>query len=179
MGDTTPTNKKHEWFRLSKSCAIFIMIYLSVIILLSSIVLILILLKRVDCVNELPPFSQSIILAIASSLLGASLSYSRKLYKACINLDMIEPIEPTDQIRQVGIISYYLLRPLYSACLSVISCVAMKSSTEFITKGGAINENFPYLVIIVSFFVGYSSSHFIDSLEAKGKKFTENIFSNK
>ena len=89
---------------------------------------------------------------------------------------MVEPVDQSDMIRQLGIFAYYLSRPLYSACLSVITCLVLKSGTEFITKDGGINSNFPYIVMIIAFFVGYSSSDFIDYLEIKGKRVVQSVF---
>lgn len=169
-------NKKHEWFRLTKSSAQFLLCYLCLLILISSGFLITLLIEEINPFKKLSIFSLSIVAAITTSVLGSSIYYSRKLYKACINLDMLLPNDMNDKIRQLGVISYYLLRPLFSACLSLIACIALRSGTEFITKDGGINQNFPYLIMIVSFFVGYSSSDFIDYLEIKGRKVVQGVF---
>jgi hypothetical protein len=171
-------NKKHEWFRLGKKPAQFILVYLLLIGLISIVLLVSMLIKETNPFPQIEVFSTSIIYSIAASLIGSSIYYSRKMYKACINLDMIKPNGDGDEIREIGVIYYYISRPLYSACLGVIACVALRSGTELITKDGAINNNFPYLILIVAFFVGYSSADFIDSLEAKGKQVVQGVFSS-
>lgn len=168
-------NKKHEWFRLTKQRATLLLIYLISITILSSISLIFLIIDEINPFKSLSIFSLSIISAIATSLVGSSIYYSRKLYKACINQDMLIPQNESDKFRQLGVTSYYLSRPLYSACLSIVACIALRTGTEFISSNGVLNPKFPYLVMIISFFVGYSSSDFIDELEAKGKKVVNGV----
>jgi hypothetical protein len=147
----TMENKKHEWFRLKKSGAKAVLIYFIILIVISLTSLLFISVEEINPLRRLSIFSFSIIAAIITSILGSSIFYSRKLYKACINLDMVEPMSESDKVRQLGIIMYYSVRPLYSAALSVITCIALRSSTEFITKDGGINGNFPLSNDIIIF----------------------------
>jgi hypothetical protein len=171
-------NKKHEWFRLNQKAAKGILVYLLIIGIASLLLLVSMLIDEINPVKNLKVFSRSIVFSVVTSLMGSSIFYSRKMYKACINLDMVEPKVDTDRIRQTGVMYYYFSRPIYAACLGVIACVALRSGTEFITKDGGINENFQFLVLIISFFVGYSSGDFIDYLEVKGKQVVQGVFNN-
>ncbi|MGE9313294.1 hypothetical protein ACLOAU_16715 [Niabella sp. CJ426] len=169
------TNKKHQWFRLTKGRANFLLFYLLFITGISASMLAVVLIEEINFLKKLSIFSTSILLAIFSALVGAGIYYSRKLYKACINQDMLIPLTETDRIRQLGVTVYYVSRPIYAACLSIIVCVALRSGAEFISTGGTLNEKFPYLIILIGFFVGYSSSEFIDDLELKGKNIVGGI----
>jgi glucan phosphoethanolaminetransferase (alkaline phosphatase superfamily) len=173
-----PINKKHVWFRLTKTRANVLLFYLLFITLISSASLATILIKETNLFKGLSVFSLSVVSVIISSLIGAGLYYSRKLYKACINQDMLFPQSETDSIRQLGVTFYYISRPIYAACLSLIVCVALRSGAEFISPGGELNEKYPYLVMLIGFFVGYSSSDFIDDLESKGKNIVGGIIKN-
>lgn len=146
--NSSEVNLKHEWFRLTKQRARLLLIYLSSITILSFAALILILVKEISPFSTLSIFSVSLISSIITSLLGSSICYSRKLYKSCINQDMLTPQNDDDKIKQLGVTSYYLSRPLYSACLSLISCIAIRSGTEFISLGGVLNEKYIYLVML-------------------------------
>jgi len=169
------TNKKHEWFRLTKQRAGFILLFLFFVMIMSAGLTASLLITEINPFKGLSLISLSVIGGLAASLLGSSIYYSRKLYKACINQDMLIPQNDNDSIRQLGITYYYLLRPLYSACLSLIATIALRSGAEFITSNGSINEKFPYLTMLICFFVGYSSSDLIDDLEVRGKRVVTGI----
>jgi len=126
--------------------------------------------------GNLEIFQRSLLGAVVAGVLGSSIYYSRKLYQACISLDIYEPLGVHQTVRQMGIVFYFLLRPLYAAGLSIVACVVTKSGADFITNANDVNENFPYLVIVLCFFVGYSAGDLIDHLEIKGKKVVEGIF---
>lgn len=168
-------NKKHEWFRLTKKRARIILLFLFIIMIGSGTMTTCLMIAEINPFKYLSITSLSIIGGLASSFLGSSIYYSRKLYKACINQDMLTPESENDFVRQLGVTYYYLMRPFYSACLSLIATIALRSGAEFITTNGSINDKFPYLTMLICFFVGYSSSDLIDDLESRGKKVVSGI----
>ncbi len=55
----------------------------------------------------------TIIASLAAGITGCSIYYTRKLYKWCINADIGALANfPEDCYRQIGLIVYYMLRPL-------------------------------------------------------------------
>jgi hypothetical protein len=109
-------------------------------------------------------------------MLGSSIFYIRKLYKACINLDIVEPSSNEDNIRQIGIIFYYTLRPIFSIGLGVLLFLSFKIGVSAMVKSPELNDGFVYSCMFFSFFMGYSSGDVIDKLEKVGKNIVKKSF---
>jgi hypothetical protein len=110
-----------------------------------------------------------------SSLAGATIFYIRKLYKACINLDIVEPLSPEDRIRQVGVFFYFFLRPAFSIVLSLVTIILIKSGIVLLTENSNIKSEFLLFSSVISFFVGFSCGDYIDKLEVFGKNIVNKV----
>lgn len=168
-------NSKHAWFRLSHRNAKKLLTYFIILITLGLILSLLIILDGVKLFGETSILNRAIFGSMATSLLGSSIYYCRKLYKACINLDMIFPENEKDQIRQSGVILYFILRPVFSICFSVLTVLIIKSGIFLISECNGVKENFIFCLMTICFFIGYSSGDFIDVLEDNGKKIIKKV----
>lgn len=168
-------NTKHEWFRLTYNNAKSLFVYLILLLIISVVLTLLVVVDNAVLMDNITILNRSFLGAIATSLLGATIFYSRKLYKACINLDMTIPQNETDKFRQLGIVHYFVLRPLFAIGLAILTVLLIKSGIYVMTDNATIKENFVFIVMVICFFVGYSAGDFIDVLEVRGKKVVENI----
>ena len=168
-------NSKHDWFRLTYGNTKKLMAYFITLILIGLSVSLLIVTEWFQLLNGWSILNKAIIGSMSMSLLGSSIFYGRKLYKAAINLDMILPINNSDNFRQLGIIYYFILRPLFSVCFAVLTVLIVKSGIYFVSDSNGIKENFIFGLMVISFFIGYSSGDFIDVLEENGKKVVKTI----
>src|SRR5690606_30035740 len=102
----------------------------------------------------------------------------KKLYKACISLDVVQPICDEDHIRQSGVIFYFVLRPIFSIGLGLLLYLSFKIGVSAMVTTTDLDDGFLYSCMFFSFFIGYSSGDVLDKLEKVGKNFVENSFDN-
>lgn len=169
-------NKKNEWFKLSKSSRTFLFIILTLFLLLSTSYAGYLVFFKDEMIKTFKIEQVSILGCITFSLLGSSIFYIRKLYKSCINLDVVEPETNEDKIREVGVIFYYLLRPIFSIGLAFLLYISLKIGVNAMTKNSILEDGFVYTCMFFSFFIGYSSGDVIDKLEKVGKNIVEKSF---
>ncbi len=132
---------------------------------------------RLNCfVQSYNIINTSLFCAIIFSSLGGSLYYIRKLYKACINLDVVNPISESDYIREVGVFFYFFLRPIFSIAISIIFFVSMINLMMNFVESPKIAANFPYTIMFLTFFIGYSAGNVIDKFEKMGKDIASKSF---
>lgn len=148
------------------------MIYFIVLIVLGLTASLMVIFDNDAFVANLTIINKAMVGAMSTSLMGSSIFYGRKLYKASINLDMVSPANANqgDDFRQLGIIYYFILRPLFALCFSVLTVLVIKSGVHFVSDSDVVKENFIFALMVISFFIGYSSGDFIDGLEETGRK---------
>lgn len=169
-------NEKNEWFKLNKCGRIFLYWYLGILLMISLILVVLDILFRDELINLLGIDKVATISCIIFPLFGSCIFYIRKLYKACINLDIVEPKSSEDDIRQSGIIFYFILRPIFSIGFGIILFLSLKIGISAIVKSPEINDGFIYTCSFFSFFIGYSAGDVIDKFEKVGKEIVTSIF---
>lgn len=166
-------NPKHEWFKVSKASIYFLYTYLFTLLLISGGALFRSLYEFES--SSAAMFHRALLVGLESSVMGAAIFYIRKLYKACINLDILHPQTEEDKIRAIGIFFYFFLRPFFAACFSIIGLLLLKSGIELLSESIALKKNFYYSAAIGSFVIGYSSGDFIDKLEEIGKSVVSKV----
>jgi hypothetical protein len=173
-------SEKQLWFKISRKSIKCLYIYYGTLIIIGliSVIFLLINLNRENKYVELSIFSTALLTAIAMSLLACSMSYIRKLYKSCINLDISLPENNTDSIRQIGVLAYFFLRPVFALALGTLLIITFKAGISSMAKCDELSEKFVYLSVFFAFFVGYSIGDIIDIFEEKGKKIITKIFNN-
>jgi hypothetical protein len=168
-------NDKNIWFKLSKSSAKRLLAYYGIILIISlstSVYLVVNYQMR----DDVSIFMKALLSAIAFSVVGNSVFYVRKLYKACINLDISHPENTLDEIRQLGVVMYFLLRPLFSVVFAILMLIIFKAGISFMTTNGELSEGFIFTCMFFGFFVGYSAGDIVDVLETTGKSVVNKIF---
>lgn len=169
-------NKKNEWFKLNKGNRTFLFVYMSILLFVSTTLAIIIVLLKDEIIKQLNIEKVAILSCLIFSLLGSSIFYIRKLYKACINLDIVETNCDEDKIRQTGIIFYFFLRPIFSIGLGLLLFLSFKIGVSTMVKTPELNDGFVYSCMFFSFFIGYSSGDVIDKLEKVGKDIVQKSF---
>ncbi len=159
-----------EWFKISRNNLKWLYVYLSVLLLTSLVLTIITLLYE----STMSCFSISQISLIgggATALMGSSMFYLRKLYKSSIKKLMEEPVDNDGKIRELGILFYYYLRPIFAICFSVLFHLALKSSIAIISVSELIlDSGMIYLTMTVSFFIGFAAGDMITRIESYSKE---------
>ncbi len=168
---------KNEWFKLSTKSINWLIFIFSLFLLIGLVsILTLILNLSKDNFLGLTIFEQGIYFSICMALLGSSLFYFRKLYKACINLDIALPINTQDNIRQIGIFTYFVLRPIFAVIFSIILSFALKESLNIMVNNPEISSGFIFANMLLGFYCGYASGDLVDFFEKTSKKTIEAFF---
>jgi len=160
--------EKQTWFKMTKNVALLIFLYYVFLIGIFAFLFI----RSIFIFppeNENVLFRNTILSSIYISILGASVFYIRKLYKACINADLANPETYQDKIRQLGVSFYFFLRPIFASIFSIVILFALKSGAGIMTASKSLTTDFFYVAILICFFVGYSAGDFIDRFELIGK----------
>lgn len=168
-----------EWFILSFKSIIGILSYYIIVFLLGITLSIVILFENNPFFSHLSIMNQTIFGSIGITFVGSSIFYIRKLYKSCIKCEISFPIDKNDKLRQIGVMSYFLFRPLFSLCFTILVILGLKSGIFIIaSKNIELEVGFMYLSMFFSFFVGFSSGFFLNILESAGIEILSKLFSN-
>ncbi len=166
---------KEEWFQLSKSNIYFLFSY-NIILLIFGILLAIIILSDLSLVVNYSITVKAIIGGVGFSLIGSTIFYTRKLYKACIKDLIISPSDTNNNFT-IGVLFYFILRPIFAVAFSVLTILILKGSVNVVTfEETQLNEGFIYLALIFSFFGGYSAGKFLTGLEKKGDNIIGQLF---
>jgi hypothetical protein len=110
---------------------------------------------------------RTLIGSFSMALCGSSIFYTRKLYKISFNPDILDTTSNEYKFILATFI-YFIARPIFSIAFSLILFIGVKSGTIMISQNDIdFNERFIYLMMFISFFVGFSSGSFIKKLESK------------
>ncbi len=168
--------KKKNWFKFSSKRAFGIFIYYSILFSFSMFFAITGILNE-SFLTKLTITQKSIISGASFAVLGAVIFYSKKIYKACINLDFDIAKSEEDKIREFGITVYFILRPLFSIIFSLLLIISLKLGCKIVTINETIlNQGFLYISSFLSFFVGYSSGDVLDIFGDNSKTLMNKIF---
>ena len=161
--------KSDSLYELSKRKLIFLFTYYTLILIfgLAGSIFVIINLGSGFTIEKLLKHTLLASFSITSML--CSIQYIRRLYNACIT-DRI--IEITAQFREIGNLTYFLLRPLFALGFTIVMIFSLLSGM-FIVAGSLdyiINEKFLYLCAILSSFIGFSPGHMLDKFETIAEK---------
>jgi hypothetical protein len=166
-----------EWFKLSyRSIVILFVIYCG-FILIGLALSIVVVLHEYSFVNPYPILMKAVLGSFGISLVGSSLFYSRKLYKASIGQQVSQPQPSDDSLRQLGVFMYFLLRPIFALCFAFLIILFFKVSLLIVAvKDQTFSDGFIYLSMFMSFFAGFSSGDILQVLEEIGRTRMERFF---
>lgn len=170
-----------EWFLLSrKKIKCLIWYYLILFFVGLALTLFSLLYESFSLPVELTISMISIIGGFGTALLGSSIFYLRKLYKASINKEMTTPTSEDEKIRELGVYTYYFLRPIFALGFSILIHIALKASVHIITvKETRLTEGFVYLMMFLSFFAGFAAGDLITYFESRGAEWVTKTFKNR
>jgi len=156
-----------EWFKLSTGNLRFLFIYYILTLVAGLAISIFALFCPHLPINIA---FRSMIGGFGMSLVGSTVFYLRKLYKSSIKKYVSIPQTDDEKIRAVGVFVYFFLRPWFAIVFSLLILVILKSSIHSVTtKETQFNEGLIYLMMIISFFVGFAAGDVIIYLESKAK----------
>jgi hypothetical protein len=128
------------------------------------------------CIN-LSVFNNSVMGGLGAALLGSSIFYIRKLYKATLNDNITISLNSNDSIKRLGTGIYFIARPFFSMSFSILLIVGLRAGFIISSKSQiSLDDGFIYVVMFLSFFVGFLSGKFIKYLENEGEKIITSKF---
>ncbi len=167
-------NPKNEWFKLKPTNIKWLFSYYVILLIIGIVYIVWFINDKIDSVDTLK-IRDIFFISIVFSVLGSVLFYIRKLYKACINSDMVTPVGNTDSVRELGVIFYFILRPVFALIFCLLTLFIIKSGISILSEGNLNNNRFFYFSIITSFIIGYSCGDYIDQIERIGKRVVERV----
>ena len=165
-----------DWFKLSKNKAKFIFIYYGFIFLIGLYFTGLSILHFRFLANY-KVTEVALIGSMGIALVGSIMFYSKKLYKAFINLELSEPLDDDDKLREFGITLYYILRPIFSLAFAMLLVITLKTACKIITvEEELLDVGFIYLTMFFSFFCGFASGDVLDILQDISSEIVNKVF---
>ncbi len=111
---------------------------------------------------------------------GSAIYYTRKLYKSCFQDSKLEIIKTGYYKEKLATMVYFVSRPIFSAIFAILLIIGMKSGIIFSSENKVdLSERFVYLVMFLSFFLGFLSGKFINKLENNGTKYLDRSLKEK
>lgn len=159
--------QKHDLslMRLHVGDVIGLFIYYLILLIAAT----LFLLSKILTSTESTAMTQfdAIACVISASICGATIFYSRKLYKASINNSY--EFLPNNEISpsRIGTIFFFILRPIFGAVFSMVVYALWRASVHASTEGGGTPREFIFVVIPIGFFAGFSAGRLIEQFEDK------------
>ena len=168
-----------EWYKLSQTKLKILYSYYLLVFIFGIVITIITLLNE-SLLLKFTITMSSIIGGIGCALIGSTIFYLRKLYKASINLDFSEPNSVDDKIREIGVYYYYFLRPIFSIGFSLFVNVVLRTGVSVVTiTESNLSFGFIYMVMFLSFFAGFASGDLIAYIESKSNNVLSNIIKDK
>lgn len=165
--DKEETTRVKDWYKLSDKQFWSLIIYYAILLVIGLIICYNVLLYETLYTNS-PLTKVALWGGIGTSVIGCTIFYLRKLYKAAINNRFMAPIDTLEKTRSYGVFLYYFLRPLFAVCFAFLIHISIKSSVAIITvEEPVLDKGFVYLILFVSFFAGFGSGDILTILEKK------------
>ena len=161
----------------------FLIFYFPLLLLFSVILTILILLNYdfISFTNSssnsklFNQFTFTVVGSISTSLMGCSIFYTRKLYKILLSNSF--NIITNSSLKSTGTLTYFIMRPLFSTSFTLLLIIVLNAGLINLFKtDDSINSSFTDLCMFISFFLGFSSGKFLQSIEKKAGTVAEAIF---
>ena len=175
MTDQKKSVNNENWITISEKALVLIFIYYCLILITGLIGSTWAILVN-HCSGKA---LEKIVIAITGSLsmaaVGSSIFYIRKIYKASIQERISNPVD--NNIRGIGTIIYFVIRPIFSLGLSILVVVGINAGMLSMSDQNLeLNEGFVNICMFISFFCGFSSGQMIESLEKKGSSLIPSLF---
>jgi hypothetical protein len=113
------------------------------------------------------PISAGLV-AIAMSLVGSSLFYSRKLYKACIDGAYTFSDDASWTPSAIGTFAFFALRPVFGVALALLMYFLWKSALLASVNEAVLTSSHFYISGAIGFFSGFLAGRVIERFEDRG-----------
>ena len=141
---------------IKKNHIIGLFIYFSILLIVGCLITIIVFVYSSS--SQYNVTRNSIFGAIGSALIGSTIFYIRKLYKGLLS----------ESIKNIGVLVYFIFRPIFSICFSLFILVGMRLSVSFIQiTEQNLNVNYVFLGMMLSFIAGFGAGDIITLLEIK------------
>ena len=133
--------------------------------------------ENCDSLKNISITSIAIIGGFGSAVVGNTIYYIRKLYKACIRNAVEKPCNDNEKVSELGNFFYFITRPFFAIGFALLIHISLKSSVNFITvKEAMLDNGFVYLNMLLSFIGGFATGNMINFIEEKSKKIINEKF---
>jgi len=158
-----------DWYKLSGKQFWFLCIYFVSLFTVAIVITYQVLLYE-NLFSDISISEIGIWGGIGSALIGCTVFYLRKLYKAAINDRFKHPANRTESIRSYGVFLYYFLRPFFAVAFSFFIHISLKAGVSIITvEEPILDKGFIYLILFLSFFAGFGAGDMLTMLEKRTK----------
>ena len=124
--------------------------------------------------NQIP---LAIFGSISINLMGCSIFYIRKIYKILLSSSFT--VQSKGSLKTLGTILYFIMRPVFSICFTLLLIIGLKAGLiNIFQNNNTINSSFTDLCMFISFFIGFSSGKFLESIEKKSENIAESLLNN-
>ncbi|AQM59696.1 hypothetical protein [Clostridium baratii] len=118
----------------------------------------------------------SLLGSISLNLCACSIFYIRKLYKIMIS-DLLSVNNSKENIfKCIGTFIYFLFRPIFSISFSILLVIGLNAGLLSVaSKKPEFNTNLIDICMFFSFFIGFASGNFLNSIEIKSKSIIKTL----
>ena len=170
---------KKPWQKLSLKNIIFLRNYYIILFCIGFIIT-AVLLSHSYNIKNYTIESLSVLGGIGTALLGNTIFYLRKLYKACIRAEIHVPSNEEGKIQAIGVFSYYFFRPFFACAFALFIIICVNSGiSNVVVNEPKFGNGFINLIMFLSFFGGFAAGDFLTLLELKSEDVLGTIIDKK
>lgn len=119
----------------------------------------------------------ALIGSISTNLMACSIFYIRKIYKIFLSSSFI--LQEQGSLKTKGTILYFVIRPIFSVCFTLLLIIGLKAGLiNIFENDNTISSSFTDVCMFISFFIGFSSGKFLESIEKKSQTIAESLLNN-
>ncbi|MBS7132442.1 MAG: hypothetical protein KH116_16055 [Clostridium sp.] len=119
----------------------------------------------------------SLIGSISTNLMACSIFYIRKIYKILLSSNFV--IQNDSSLKTLGTILYFAIRPIFSISFTLLLIIGLKAGLiNIFQNNNTISSSFTDICMFVSFFIGFSSGKFLESIEKKSHSISKSLLKN-
>ena len=166
MAEGTPETRDAKNIKLNRAAVILLFLYyLALLLAAGAYAMKLTLAQRTASGEDDPLF-----LCLALAVVGVSIFYIRKLYKACIS-DNYTFTQEALSAKMIGSVAYFFARPFFGFFFAWISYMVWVTTIISSVKNfSGFSPNHFYLSGLLGFFVGFLVGRVISKMENSGEK---------
>jgi hypothetical protein len=166
MAEATPETRDAKNIKLNRGAVISLFLYYLILLLAAGAYAMKLNLTQKTAPGEEDPF----FLCLALSVVGVSIFYIRKLYKACIS-DNYTFTQESLSAKMIGSIAYFAARPFFGFFFAWVSyMIWVTTIISSVKEFTGFSPNHFYLSGLLGFFVGFLVGRVVSKLENSGEK---------